>query len=82
MNLDLLPPLRTRVGALLNQPTDALDAQALHTLVKTQISAEHEARRQAHGAGSTLTLNALLDIELQIRTKVFGLPRESIKSAF
>lgn len=82
MNLETFPAIRERVASLLSQPTADLDPQAVYVLVKAKIDAEHETRRLAKGGGSTLLLNALLDIEQQLRLKVFGLPRAAILPAF
>lgn len=82
MNLDLYPALRDQAATWLDQPPADLDPPALMTLLKSGISAERDKRAQAAGGGSTLTLNALLDIELKLHTQVFGLPREVIKPKF
>jgi len=82
MNLDLLPALRSSAASLLAQPTAALDAPALQALIQTGIEQQRALRREAKGGGSTLTLNALLDLDMQLRTKVFGIPRETVKSDF
>ncbi len=79
MNVDLLPELRARVGGLMAQPADGLDAESLFTMVRNGIAAERAKRQETKGAGSTLTLNGLLDVEMQIHTKVFKLPRPEIK---
>jgi hypothetical protein len=82
MNADFFPSLRTRVGALLEQPTTELDPQNLYKLVRDHIDQERSKHRAAGGCGSILTLNDLLDIEMQLRTKVFGQPRDAIQAAF
>jgi hypothetical protein len=79
MNLEAFPDIRSKVETVLKQHTADLDPQTVHAMVKSGIDAELQARREAQGGGSTLTLNALLDLEMQLRTKVFGLKRETIK---
>ncbi len=72
--------LRQRATTTLGQPTDRLDAKALYELVKTRLEAERTAFMEAHCGGGTLTLNALLDMEMQIREKLFNIPRVPIKA--
>lgn len=76
----LLETLRQRAATTLGKPTDGLDAKALYELVKTSLDAERTAFLAAHCGGGTLTLNALLDMEMQIREKIFNIPRVPIKA--
>ncbi|HEX5354808.1 MAG TPA: hypothetical protein VFW93_01225 [Aquabacterium sp.] len=81
MSEDLVQDIRVQLGQLLGKPTDNLDPKALQALVQEGIEAERAARRAAHGGGSTMALNALLNFDLLIRTKVFNLPREQIRAS-
>ncbi len=76
----VLENLRQRAATTLGKATEGLDAKALYELVKTSLEAERAAFIAAHRSGSTLTLNALLDIEMQIREKIFNVPRVPIKA--
>lgn len=78
MNQDLVDKIRTEVAALLTQPVEGLSPAALHAAIKAGIDSELAARKQAHGARSTLALNALLAAEQAMRLKVFLLPPEPI----
>lgn len=62
MSQDRLQTVRALVGQLLNKPTEGLGPEALYALIQDGIAAEREMRRQQHGGGCTLTLNALLAI--------------------
>jgi hypothetical protein len=62
MSQDALQKVREMVGSLLEKPTDGLSYNELYDLVQEGIATERQLRDQAHGAGSTLKLNALLAI--------------------
>lgn len=78
MKTELLDTLRQQASLWLGQPTEGLSAQDLYRKVKEGIDAELAVRRQTHGGGAILTLNSLLALELELRTKVFGVPAAAL----
>jgi len=82
MREQVLQQVRSDVATLLAQPTEALDADQLLGLIQQNIAQEHQARAQAAGGACTLTLNGLLNAEMNLRTGVFGQKRPEIKADF
>lgn len=82
MREQALSAVRTEAQRLLGSDTTAMEPQALYRAIKDGIQAETEARSQARGARSTLVLNGLLALELQMWTQVFGQPRPAVKADF
>ena len=81
MSEHILQKVRADVESLLGQPTAALDAKHLFSMVQSAIASENAARDEAHGARSTFVLNGLLAAELTLWTQVFGMPRRPIAAA-
>lgn len=78
----VLQQVRADVATLTAQPTEALDADQLLTMIQQGIAHEHELRTQTAGGASTLTLNGLLNAEMSLRTGVFGEKRPAFKAEF
>lgn len=82
MREHVLQQVRADVAILTAQPTEALDADQLLTMIQQGIAHEHEQRTQAAGGASTLMLNGLLNAEMNLRTGVFGEKRPAFKADF
>jgi hypothetical protein len=78
MTQDLLESIRKEAAMLLDQPLDGLSDTDLYTRIKSATDAARDAFQKASFSGSTLTLNALLNLELLMRTKVLGFKRPPI----